>query len=417
MYRWRFFASGVIIVLLLGAVFVGGYTLGEHRVQGAEADAPGFSVFWQVRDLLNRDFMGEAPPSQAQVYGATHGLVASYNDPYTIFVEPTPRQFERDELRGHFGGIGATLGRNDAGDLLLTVMPDRPAARAGVRDGDILIAVDAQAIPPEMSVQDVVALIRGEVGTEVALTLRRTGEPAPLSITIVRERIEMPSVEWRVLDQAHHIGYVRISIFGERTNQELSQGLTGLAAAGVEKTVLDLRGNGGGLLDAAVDIASQFLQDGKVLWEVKRGGQERFYPVEAVRSPAQAWKIAVLVDAGTASASEIVAGALRDGGRAVLIGEKTYGKGSVQEVHELPDGSSLHVTVARWLTPARRQIDQTGLEPDIVVNISAADRDAGRDPQLARAQAWLRAQVSSQFFGESLASHPGLWLSLERIRP
>ena len=148
--------------------------------------------------------------------------------------------------------------------------------------------------------------------------------------------------------------------------------------------VLDLRGNGGGLVDAATDIASQFVKDGNVLLEVKRGGQERHYPVESTRSAAQDWELVVLTDGGTASASEIVSGALRDHGRAVLVGEKTYGKGSVQEVHEFPDGSSLHVTVARWLTPNRNQIDGTGLQPDVQVGLSEDDRKNGRDPQLAR---------------------------------
>ena len=210
----------------------------------------------------------------------------------------------------------------------------------------------------------------------------------------MRERIETPSVEWRILDTDKHIGYARISLFGQRTSQELEAALADLASQGVDKLVLDLRGNGGGFVDAAVDIDSQFIKDGQVLREVKRAGQERFYPTKGVKGPAQAWELALLVDGGTASASEIVAGSLRDQKRAVLIGEKTYGKGSVQEVHELPDGSSLHVTVARWLTPNRTQIDKTGLEPDIVVNISQDDRDAGRDPQLARAQSWLGGERS-----------------------
>jgi carboxyl-terminal processing protease len=156
--------------------------------------------------------------------------------------------------------------------------------------------------------------------------------------------------------------------------------------------VLDLRGNGGGLVDAAIDITSQFIRDGDVLREVKRGNQERYYPVKRISSPAHDWEIALLVDGGTASASEIVAGALRDQGRATLIGEKTYGKGSVQEVHEFPDGSSLHVTVARWLTPKRQQIDGSGLEPDLVIPLTQDDRDSGRDPQIARAQAWLNGE-------------------------
>jgi carboxyl-terminal processing protease len=296
---------------------------------------------------------------------------------------------ERDELRGHFGGIGAYMSRNDAGDLLLTVIPDRPAARAGIQDGDILLEVDGKPIGKEMTVDEVVALVRGDVGTQVALKLQRPGQPQPYTVSVRRERIETPSVEWRILDQDKHIGYARISLFGQRTSQELEAALAELAGQGVDKLVLDLRGNGGGLVDAAVDIVSQFIKDGEVLREVKRGGQERFYPTKNTTGPAQAWELALLVDGGTASASEIVAGSLRDQGRAVLIGEKTYGKGSVQEVHELADGSSLHVTVARWLTPHRTQIDKAGLEPDVVVGISEDDRNAGRDPQLARAQAWL----------------------------
>ncbi|MDQ1301679.1 MAG: hypothetical protein QG637_1601, partial [Chloroflexota bacterium] len=347
---------------------------------------------WQARDLLSSRFMGEIPDAQAQMFGAVHGLVSSYKDPYTVFVEPTPRRFERDEIRGHYGGIGATMSRNEAGELALTVMRDRPAARAGVKDGDILRAVDGKAITRQMSVQDVVGLVRGDEGTKVTLTLERPGAAGSFDISVVRERIETPSVEWRTLSTSDHIGYVKISIFGERTTQELETGLAELAAQGVDKLILDLRGNGGGLVDTAVDVTSRFLADGVALYELKRGGQERYYPVKRVTNPAQEWALVILVDAGTASASEIVAGALRDAQRAILIGEKTYGKGSVQEAHELPGGTSLHVTVARWLTPARNQIDKVGLAPDIQAHIPAADRDAGRDPQLTRAQSWLRGE-------------------------
>jgi carboxyl-terminal processing protease len=391
----RFVRVVVIIVavaLLIGGGFAGGYVAGEYRVFSAGAETPGYVILWQVRDLLNRTFLGEIPSQQAQVYGATHGLVNAFNDPYTLFVEPAPRTIERDAIRGHFGGIGAVIGRNEANEAVLTVMRDKPAARAGVKDGDVLAAVDGKPITAEMTVEQIVLLIRGEVGAKVTLTLRRAGQTEPFTVAVTRERIETPSVEWRMLDADRRIGYLRIAIFGERTSAELKQGLDELAGQRADKLLLDLRGNGGGLLDAAVDVASQFLTEGVVLREQKRDSPETFYPVKKVQSPAQAWKIVILVDASTASASEIVAGALRDAGRAVLIGEKTYGKGSVQEVHELPDGSSLHVTVARWLTPNRVQLDKTGLTPDVIVNIAQADRDAGRDPQLARGLAWLRGE-------------------------
>ena len=391
--RWQrafslFFLGG----LMLAGVFWAGFAVGEHRSREANTAPAEYATFWRVRDILQQTFVGERPAAQAQMFGAAHGLVSSYSDPHTVFVEPVARTIERDTLRGHFGGIGAYLVRNEAGDLVLTVMRDRPAARAGAKDGDVLLAVNGQTIAADMPVQDIIALIRGEVGSQVVLTLRRPGQDDPLSITVVRERIETPSVEWRVLDAEHGIGYIRISSFSERTGEELRAAITELATQGISQLALDIRGNTGGLVDAAVETTSQFLAAGTVLVEIRRDGQERFYPVERTKSPAQQWPLVVLVDAGTASAAEIVAGALRDQGRGILIGEKTYGKGSVQEIHEFDDGSSLHVTVARWLTPNRNQLDKVGLTPDITIGITEADRAAGRDPQLARGQAWLLGQ-------------------------
>jgi carboxyl-terminal processing protease len=389
MRLFRLFLIAFSAVVLLGIVFLGGYTLGDQRGQQALSQSAGFDTVWRVRDLLNGEFFGDIPTTQAQAYGAAHGLTGSFNDPYTVFVEPAPRTLERDELRGQFGGIGALLSRNQAGDLVMTPTRTGPAIRGGVKDGDILVAVDDKPIKPEMSVNDIIVLVRGDIGTKVKLTLRRAGQPGTMDVTVVREQIQTPSVDWRVLDQAHKLGYVRIALFGERTGGELQTALNELAGRGVDKLVLDLRGNGGGLLDAAVDTASQFLHEGLVLREVKRGGDEKDYQVKPVTQAAQGWPLVVLTDAGTASASEIVAGALRDYGRATLMGEKSYGKGSVQQVHELPDGSSLHVTVARWLTPNRHQIDKAGLQPDVAVPMTNDDRAAGRDPQLDRAQAWL----------------------------
>ncbi len=383
--------TGLLVLAAVAAVFFGGYYFGT-RQNAAEASPDSFSELWTVRGMLERTFIGEAPGDQQQAWGALHGLVASYKDPYTVFVEPAPREMERDELRGHFGGIGAYLGRDDQGRMAVTIMRDKPAARAGVQDKDVLLAVDDTEVTPTMTVEEVVALIRGEEGSEVHLKLLRPPASEPFTVTVKRERVDTPSVEWRVLNADTHTGYARIAIFGERTADELRQGIGELNTAGVKKLVLDLRGNGGGLVDAAVDIASQFIKDGYVLREVKRGGQERYYPVGHTVSAAQDWELVVLVDGGTASASEIVAGALRDNGRAKLIGEKTYGKGSVQEVHEFPDGSSLHVTVARWLTPDRHQIDGSGLQPDVQIGVSEDDRKNGRDPQLQRGQAWLNGE-------------------------
>jgi carboxyl-terminal processing protease len=387
----RSLVTGLLVLAAIAGVFAGGYYFGSRQtVNAASPDA--FNRMWTVRGMLERAFIGDIPTEQKQAWGATHGLVASYGDPYTVFVEPAPREMERDELAGHFGGIGAYLGRDDQGRMAITVMRDRPAARAGLQDDDILVAVDGHDVTPDMTVEEAVALIRGEPGTPVKIAYLRPPATEPATVEVTRERIETPSVEWRVLDEEAGIGYARIALFGERTSQELRTGIDELNKAGVTKLVVDLRGNGGGLVDSAIEIASLFLRGGDVLREVKRGGQERFYPAKDARSPAQDWELVVLVNGGTASASEIVAGALRDRKRATMIGEKTYGKGSVQEVHEFPDGTSLHVTVARWLTPDRHQIDGSGLAPDLQVGVTEDDRANGRDPQLARAEAWLKGE-------------------------
>ena len=257
--------------------------------------------------------------------------------------------------------------------------------------------MDGTSITPEMPTNDIVLLIRGEVGTQVTLTLKRAGVADLLELPVTREVIETPSVEWRVLEQDPTIGYLHIRLFTERTAEETKQALRELQGKAVERLVVDLRDNGGGLLDAAVDVASQFLQSGVVMYEQRRDQAERSYPVEA-GGLALDQPVTVLVNGGTASASEIVAGALQDQQRAVLIGQKTYGKGSVQLVYDLSDNSSLHVTVARWLTPNRHQIDKQGLQPDIEVTASEEDKTAGRDSQLERAIAYLneRAVISQQ---------------------
>jgi carboxyl-terminal processing protease len=379
----------IVAGMAVAVAFAGGFWLGGRGVGAATSNGE-FALLGQVDAILDRTFVGDAPGNQKQVHGAAAGLVRSYADPYTVFLEPAPREVERDELRGHFGGIGAYMRRNDNGDLELTVLADRPAALAGVKDGDLLVMVDDHPITPEMTVQEVVALVRGEEGTRVVLKVRRPPAEQTLSFAVVRQRIETPSVESRVLDATAGIGYARLSLFGERSSRELQDALDELAQAGVTKLVLDLRQNGGGLVDSAVDVASLFLTGGNVLLELKRDSQERFYPVRPMRSPAQRWELVILTNGATASASEIVAGALRDQGRAIILGEKTFGKGSVQEVHQLEDGSSLHVTVARWLTPNRNQIDQVGLKPDFEVIASQADLDAGKDPQLERATGYLK---------------------------
>jgi carboxyl-terminal processing protease len=343
------------------------------------------SLFQEAWDLIKRDFYGPLPPTEERGYGAVRGLLSTLDDPYTVFIEPIPHQFEQDSLRGSYGGVGMGLEHDADGQVVLSPFRDSPAAQAGILLGDVLLAVDDLLITPEMDIsQDIVVRIRGEVGTDVVLTVQRGGET--LTFTITRQVIDIPSVTWRVLEQAPTLGYVHISSFTDRTVNELEEALDELLSGGAQGLVLDLRGNGGGLLQAAIDVTGHFFDGGAVLYERRRGQAEKSY--EASKG-GQALEIplVVLVNGGTASASEIVAGAIQDRERGVLIGETTFGKGSVQLIFDLSDGSSLHVTAARWYTPNHHQLDGVGLTPDLVVE---ADPDSGVDVQLERAITFLQ---------------------------
>jgi carboxyl-terminal processing protease len=364
----------------------GGYQVWTTLKQQSEVEP--IEVFWEVWEYVEDYFYGEVPPPTERTYGAIRESLLLLDDPYTVFVEPQPRELERDTMRGVFGGIGVTLWRNADGQVILSPLPGSPAERGGVRDGDILIAVDGERVTDETTEDDIRAQLHGEVGTPVTLVISRPPTPL-LDLTITRSEIQVPSVIWRVLDRAPDIGYIEIDGFTERTGDEIATAIQGLLhEEQVSSLILDLRDNAGGLVEASVSTASQFLRDGDVLIELHRDRRERIFPVEG-QGVASDVPLAVLVNAGTASASEIVAGALQDHGRALLIGEPTFGKGSVQLIYDLSDGSSLHVTSAIWLTPDRNPIEGQGLTPDIYVTPGDSPL---YDEQLDRAIVYLESQ-------------------------
>jgi carboxyl-terminal processing protease len=370
------------ILSLIGLAFGVGY-ISYPLLHGApqipavtapRADAPNaggdMGVYWDAWDILDRDFMGAKPDATARTYGAIRGMVASFNDPYTYFVEPQPRELERDDLAGKFGGIGANVEATAEGYILRPV-PGQPAAEAGILDGDLLLLVDGREVTPATPADELSTWVRGPVGSVVALVVRRTpaegGAPIELTFDVTRIEIETPSVEWRMLAEAPSgkVGYLRHTLFTERSAEEMARAVQELEAQGATRYILDLRGNRGGLVSTALAIADMWLDEGVIFIEEKADGagrQESATPGMVVDAP-----LVVLVDGGSASAAEIVAGALQDHGRALLVGEKTYGKGSVQLIHELPDQSSLHVTNAQWYTPKHRPISGHGLEPDIAI--------------------------------------------------
>jgi carboxyl-terminal processing protease len=375
----------LICSFVLGSAFTLGYvTRAAHAPLTDQTSV--FGVFWEAWNLVDDHFIGDSSDETARTYGAIQGSLRALDDPYTVFVEPQERDREEEKLRGSFGGIGAYVERTDDGRFLLQPMPDRPAAEAGILAGDELVAVDGNPVTADMPFDDVLAMVRGEVGQVVQLTVRREGSAELLTVDVKRAEIVTPSVSWELLPD--DIGYIKLSIFGERTNDELEVAIHELRDLGAAQYIIDLRDNGGGLLPAAIDVASQFLSDGVVMYERRSGGQENPFPVDnsgmLLDEP-----LVVLVNGGTASASEIVAGALQDYGRGKLVGTQTFGKASVQLVFELSDGSSLHVTNARWLTPSRYEIEGAGLVPDVRVQFTDADRQENRDPQLDRAIAVL----------------------------
>jgi carboxyl-terminal processing protease len=388
----------VILSFLVGTALFGigvgaGYFLNDSLSPNTQPTANAeqdFALFWEVWNLVEEKFYDQPELNSTVTYGAIRGALNSLEDPYTVFVEPQPRALERARLEGQFGGIGAYVSRDEEGRVLLDPMVNSPSEQAGLQTNDILLKVDDADILTEMTTDEIVLLIRGEVDTQVVLTVEREGEANPIVLTITRAIIETPSVEWRMTEEDDTIGYIRISLFSGRTNTELDRAFEDLREAGAEKYIIDLRGNGGGYLEAAIDVASRFLEGGVVLNEDRRGEDPTSYRVRNGGKVLDA-PLVLLVDGGTASASEIVAGALQDYNRATLIGETTFGKGSVQLVYDLSDESSLHVTVAKWFTPENNIIDGVGLSPDIEVLFSEEDHTNGTDPQYQRAVEHLQA--------------------------
>ncbi len=380
--------AGILFIgILIELAFMAGLLLSPRLIGSAvpfgNSRAPLLDEAW---DIAADQFYGTPPSDKARTYGAVRGMMAAYNDPFTTFYEPPQTELQSQQLSGKFGGIGASVRREADGRIVLSPFPDRPAAQAGVQEGDVLVKVDETPITTEMQLADVTSLLRGDVGSKVTIEVERAGQRLPFTVT--RAEISVPSVTYRILEQAPQVGYVQLNIFAQTSKDELVKAVQSLKQQGAKKLIFDLRNNGGGLLNAAVEIASQFV-DGTVVSERHRDGSQQDFTALA-DGVARDLPLVVLVNGNTASASEIVAGAIQDHGRGLLIGEKTFGKGSVQNVIPLSDGSSLHVTVAQWLTPKGRQISGQGLMPDVVIALTANDANAGRDPQLDRAIAALQ---------------------------
>lgn len=401
--RARLLAVGVLVAVF--AAFGLGVSTGlnERAADAAVTITSGkppqdvdLSKLWQAWQLLDGSFVqthasNTLPTDEEKVYGAIAGLTEAYKDPYTVFFPPQEAKAFNEEIKGSFGGVGMELGARNG--LLTVVAPLKgsPAEAAGIRSGDIVTSIDGT--PSEnMAVEEAVRRIRGDVGTKVTLSIKRAGTTSPLSFTIVRQTIQVPIIK---TSQSGDIFTIELYSFSENSVDLFRGALREFFESGDTKLVLDLRGNPGGYLDAAVEMASYFLPMGEsVVTEDFQGKQQNFVHRSAGYNVFANKKLSmvVLVNEGSASASEILAGALQQHGVAKLVGTRTFGKGSVQQLVELGGGAELKITVARWLTPNGSSISDGGLQPDIKVDRTLEDLQKGLDPQKSAAQAWLATQ-------------------------
>jgi carboxyl-terminal processing protease len=393
----RVLALGAAIFLAAG-FFVGTESAGlvpwTSRAPATEGpDGADLKPLYKAWELLDENFAPATTTASStlavddKVWGMISGLAASYGDPYTEFLPPRQKEFFESEVQGNFGGVGMEIGIR--GNVMTVIAPlkNTPASRAGIKAGDAILTVDGETTA-NMSVEEAVSKIRGEIGTTVTLSFSRDGE-ASFERVITRDRIELPTVDTLLRNDGVFV--IHVYSFNAGAPEKFRNAVREFAGTGSDKMVIDLRGNPGGYLEVAVDMASWFLPVGRTVvtqdYAGDRGDEvfrSRGYDVFSDRL-----KLAILIDEGSASASEILAGALRDHGKATLIGQKSFGKGSVQQLFEVTGDTSLKITVARWLTPKGISISHEGIHPDIEVEISAEDLEAGRDPQLERASAYL----------------------------
>lgn len=362
----------------------------------AQPDKVDFTELWQVWNLLNDNFVqthasNTIPTDKEKLYGIIAGLTDSYKDPYTVFLPPTDAKQFNEDIAGSFGGVGMELGARDGSLTVVSPLKGTPAAAADIRSGDIILAIDDKAAE-HMAVDEAVKLIRGPVGTPVTITVKRAGAAQPLTIKIVRQTIQIPILKSYTQGGTY---VIELYSFSENSVDLFRDALRQYFQSGSTKLVLDLRGNPGGYLDAAVQMASYFLPVGESVVSEDFGGKQTNVVHRSLGYNVFANKklsLAILVDQGSASAAEILAGALQSHGIGKLVGTRTFGKGSVQQLIDLPDGAELKVTVAKWLTPDGKSISDGGLTPDIKADRTADDVKAGRDPQKEAANAWLATQ-------------------------
>lgn len=346
------------------------------------------NIFWQVWDILKKDYFDQEDlDTQKQVYGAINGMVKALDDPYTLFMTPEETKEFSENLAGKLEGIGAELNVKEGNLIVISAFKGSPAEKSGLKPGDIIYKINEE-IANEMSLLEAISKIRGPKGSRVALTIIRKDTSKPLEVNIIRDRITIPSSE---IEFKEDIAVVAINQFNEQTMPDFLKTAGQILTKKPIGIIIDLRYNGGGYLETSVELLSWFFADEKKAVIIKqRDAAKNEIIYTSGKGKLSEIPIVVLINQGSASASEIFAGAIQDHKRGLIIGEKSYGKGSVQQIEELEDGSSLRITIAKWFTPSDRSIDDVGILPDRVVGLNDDDITNDRDPQLDEAISYLK---------------------------
>ncbi len=388
----RLFNYVLVVALFFGVFFVG-VSVGKHQtaLNVCQPENINFSLFWDAYNKLQQNFINpEKIDDQKVIYGAVEGMVKSLGDPYTDFFNPKDAKIFEQDLAGSFEGIGVEVGIKKDQLMVVSPLKGSPGQKAGLQSGDQIIKINGKSTF-DISIDEAVNTIRGKRGTQVVLTIFREGWKDTKDITITRNTIKINTVDWELKDG--NVAYINIHQFGQTLSSDFKKVAFEILASPAKKIVLDLRNNPGGYLEMSQDVAGWFLQEGQVitLEDFGKDQEQKAYKAAGNASLAS-YPMVVLINKGSASASEILAGALRDDRNIKLIGEKSFGKGSVQEVVELIDNSLLKITVAKWLTPKGNSISEVGLEPDIKVQMGEDDAEMKKDAQLQKALEIIKTQ-------------------------
>lgn len=384
----RTLAIALLTLVIFSCGALVGFSIGRGGAafpavfQNVEKDSPSFGMVQDVWETLQKEYYVQPLKQTEAVYGAVRGLVGSVNDPYTSFFTPQEAKLFQDEISGSFEGIGTEIGIKNGKLVIIAPLPDSPAEKAGLASGDQILSIDGKST--EGFLLDIaVQTIRGAKGTDVKLVVVKEGATEPKELTITRDAITVSSVKFSM--RSDGIGVMTLSHFGPQTKKESTAAANAFLVQHGKGLIVDLRNNPGGYLDGAVDVTALFVDSGTLVVSEKYADGRVIRHLTKGGGTLKGIATAVLVDEGTASAAEIVAGALQDHRKATVIGEKTFGKGSVQQLQELSDGSNLKITVAHWFTPNDRTIQDTGIEPDEVVPLTSDDHANDRDPQMEAA--------------------------------